>query len=64
MNVPHYHLLDKEHMTPPYVHSEQGRKQRPDTGSGFALSSLPRVVESRIVRAARPFWVSGMMGVP
>jgi len=31
---------------------------------GFALSSLSRVVESHTVRAARPFWVTGALGVP
>ena len=31
---------------------------------GFALSSLERVVESQTDRAARPFRVTGTMGVP
>lgn len=32
--------------------------------TGFALSSIERVVESRVVRAARPFWETRTMGVP
>src|SRR5579872_478123 len=35
-----------------------------EAGTGFALSSLGRVVESRLVRAARPFRATGTLGVP
>lgn len=39
-------------------------RSRMSSATGFALSSLERVVESQIDRAARPFRVTGTMGVP
>jgi hypothetical protein len=44
--------------------SETGSRYQSGASAGFALSSLAPVVESRVIRAARPFWATGTMGVP
>jgi hypothetical protein len=51
-------------MSPEYTFLRASSWYHSQAGTGFALSSLVRVVELPLVRAARPFRVTGTMGVP